>query len=206
MTEQIIFFDLVAMSVFAISGALAAAEKKLDILGFVLFGTVTGIGGGTVRDLLLNTDQVFWVADTRYLWVSILISVTTWFLAPLFHSLRKLLLWADAAGLALFSVLGTIKALQFEAPLVVAVVLGMMTATFGSLIRDTLLNRQPVLLEPEIYVTASFLGAMSYVLFTQLSVATHLAMPLAMSLAFSLRACAILFRWQLPKYSSAKSQ
>ena len=77
MTEQIIFFDLVAMSVFAISGALAAAEKKLDILGFVLFGTVTGIGGGTVRDLLLNTDQVFWVADTRYLWVSILISATS---------------------------------------------------------------------------------------------------------------------------------
>jgi uncharacterized membrane protein YeiH len=206
MTELITVIDLVAVAVFAISGALAAAEQKLDILGFVLFGTVTGIGGGTVRDLLLDADHVFWIADTRYLWVGILISVATWFLAPLFHSLRKLLLWADAIGLALFSVLGTIKALQFGAPPVVAVVLGMMTATFGSLIRDTLLNRQPVLLEPEIYVTASLLGAISYILFTQLPATTHIAMPLAMSLAFGLRAGAILFGWQLPKYGSTKSR
>ena len=204
MIEVITIIDLLALGVFAISGALAAGEKKLDILGFILFGTVTGIGGGTARDLLLDAHPVFWIADTRYLWVGILVSIATWFMAPLFHSLRKVLLWADAIGLALFSVLGTIKAMEFDAPPVVAVVLGMMTATFGSLIRDTLLNRRPVLLEPEIYVTAAALGAVSYVLLASFSATAAIAMPLAMLLALGLRACAILFNWRLPKYSTHK--
>lgn len=192
--------DLVAVAVFAISGALAAAQQKLDVLGFILFGTITGIGGGTARDLLLNTDLVFWFADTRYLWVCIGASVATWFFAPLLHSLRKVLLWADAVGMALFCVLGTIKALDAGAPAVVAVVLGMMTATFGSMIRDTLLNQRPVLLEPEIYVTAALLGACSYVVLHALPETTGLAMPVAISLAFALRASAIVFDLRLPKY------
>ena len=192
--------DLVAVGVFAISGALAAAQEKLDILGFILFGTITGIGGGTARDLLLNADLVFWFADTRYLWVCIGASVVTWFLAPLLHSLRKVLLWADAVGMALFSVLGTIKALDAGAPAIVAVVLGMMTATFGSLIRDTLLNQRPVLLEPEIYVTATILGACSYIVLHALPETSGLAVPVAIGLAFALRASAIVFDLRLPKY------
>ena len=206
MIEMIVAIDLLAVAVFAISGALAAAEKKLDILGFILFGAVTGIGGGTARDLLLDANPVFWIADTRYLWAAILASVATWFLAPLFHSQRKLLLWADAIGLALFSVLGTIKAIEFSAPPVVAVVLGVMTATFGSIIRDTLLNRKPVLLEPEIYVTAAGLGAVSYVAISTFPASAPIAGPVAMLLAFSLRACAILFGWRLPKYSQRHAQ
>jgi uncharacterized membrane protein YeiH len=204
MTDVITFFDLLALGVFAISGALAAGEKKMDILGFILFGTITGIGGGTARDLLLDAHPVFWIADTRYLWVGILVSIATWFMAPMLHSLRKVLLWADAIGLALFSVLGTMKALEFDAPPIVAVVLGMMTATFGSLIRDTLLNRRPELLEPEIYVTAAGLGAVSYVTLASFSATQPVAMLLAMFLALGLRACAILFAWRLPKYSAKK--
>ena len=150
MSFVITTLDLVGVAVFAISGALAAAEKRLDILGFILFGTITGIGGGTLRDLLLNTDQVFWISDTRYLWVCLATAIVTWFLAPQFQSLRTLLLWADALGLALFSVLGTAKALAWDAPFIVAAGMGMMTATFGSLIRDSLLGRPPVLLEPDI--------------------------------------------------------
>ncbi len=133
--------DLIAVAVFAASGALAAAEKKLDILGFILFGTITGIGGGTVRDLQLQADAVFWIVDTRYLWVCIGVSEAIWFLAPLLNSLHHVLLWADAVGMALFSVLGSAKALEWGVPAIVAVVLGTMTATFGSLIRDTLLNQ-----------------------------------------------------------------
>ncbi|MEH6583106.1 MAG: trimeric intracellular cation channel family protein [Halioglobus sp.] len=192
--------DLVAVAVFAISGALAAAEKKLDILNFVLFGTITGVGGGTFRDLLLGIDAVFWIADTRYLWVCIGCSLATWYLAPLLNSLHRVLLWADAIGLALFSVLGSMKALAFGAPPVVAVVLGMMTATFGSLIRDTLLNQQPVLLDPEIYVTAALLGAVSYVALQSIVVTSSFALPIAISLAFLLRASAIIFDLRLPKY------
>jgi uncharacterized membrane protein YeiH len=193
-------FDILGIAVFAISGALAAAEKRLDILGFILFGTITGIGGGTVRDILLQTDQVFWIADTSYLWVCIVASSLTWFFAGRFHSLRTLLLWADALGLALFSVLGTMKALQWQAPLIVAIVMGMMTASFGSLIRDGLLGRPPVLLEPDIYVTAALVGAGGYVLLSSFDLTQAVAMPLAMSLAFVLRGLAIVYDLRLSKY------
>ncbi|MFV0276434.1 MAG: trimeric intracellular cation channel family protein, partial [Parahaliea sp.] len=86
MVQAIYTFDLLGVAVFAISGALAAAERRMDVLTFVLFGTITGIGGGTLRDLLLNTDRVFWVHNPTYLWVCITASVATWFLAHRFDS------------------------------------------------------------------------------------------------------------------------
>jgi len=198
--------DLLGVAVFAISGALAAAEKRLDVLGFVLFGAITGIGGGTVRDLLLQTGEVFWIGNTTYLWVCIGASVGTWFLAHFFESLRAVLLWADALGLALFSVLGTQKALAWDAPLLVAIGMGMMTATFGSLIRDGLLGRPPVLLEPDIYVTAAALGAVSYVLLIGQEWGQGIALPLAVAAAFMLRAAAIVFDLRLPKYQPRSGQ
>ncbi len=206
MTGFVTVLDLLGVAVFVISGALAAAEKRLDILGFILFGTITGIGGGTVRDLLLNTDQVFWIVDTRYLWVCLAAAIATWFMAPQFQSLRTVLLWADALGLALFSVLGAAKALAWDAPYLVAVGMGMMTATFGSLIRDGLLGRPPVLLEPNIYVTAALLGAASYCLATALGVPASLSLALAATAAFTLRALAIVFDLRLPKYGQSESE
>jgi uncharacterized membrane protein YeiH len=193
-------FDLLGVAVFAVSGALAAAERRMDILTFILFGIITGIGGGTVRDLLLNTDHVFWIVDTSYLWACIIAAVATWFLAHRFHSRRRLLLWADAMGLALFSVVGTQKAMAWEAPAIVAIGMGMMTASFGSLIRDSLLNRPPVLLGPEIYVTAALLGASSYCLLSQLAITAPLAIPVSITAAFLLRGGALLFDLRLPKY------
>ena len=105
MESAIYIFDLIGVAVFAISGALAAAEKKLDILGFILFGTITGVGGGTIRDLLLGTDQVFWIAHTSYLWTCIAASSLTWFVtADRSSSLNSLLLWPDALGLDKFEI------------------------------------------------------------------------------------------------------
>lgn len=196
----IAYCDLVAVGVFAASGALAAAEKRLDILGFVLFGTITGVGGGTLRDLLLQLP-VFWISDTRYLWVCITLSSVTWYVAPMLSAQRRLLLWADALGLALFSVLGCAKALQYDAPWIVAIVMGVMSASFGGLIRDTLLGRASVLLGAEIYVTAALAGACSYVLLTSLPALTASdALLMAMIPAFVLRAGAIQFGWRLPSY------
>ena len=197
---MITILDQVGIAVFAISGALAAAEKRQDILGFILFATITGVGGGTLRDLLLDTD-IFWIADQVYIWICISAAVATWFFARGFESLRVLLLWMDALGLAVFAALGTQKALAFDVPLIVAIGMGMMTASFGSLIRDTLLQRPAVLLEPDIYVTAALLGATSYAALISLQVNPGLALWIAVAAGFSLRAAAIRFGLQIPKYS-----
>lgn len=197
------YVDYIATAVFAISGALAAAEQKHDILSFVLFGTITGIGGGTVRDLLLGADAVFWLHATEYLWVCLGASIATWFLAPQFHSLHRVLIWADAVGMSLFCALGAVKAVQLGAPPIVAVGMGVMTATFGSMIRDSLLNQDPVLLGPEIYVTAALLGALCFVLMDSFAATATFAFPVAIAAAFTLRACAILFDLRLPKYGES---
>jgi len=196
-----LWIDLLAVGVFAITGALAAAEQKLDVLAFVLFGTITGVGGGTLRDLLLQAGPVFWIGDTRYLWTCVLLSAATWYLVPLLRRRARILLWADAVGLALFCAAGTAKALGAGAPAIVAIVMGVMSATFGSLIRDTLLNREPVLLGPEIYVTAALLGATCYtVLFSLSGLDSQAALLIAVTLAFALRAAALLRGWRLPNY------
>ncbi len=194
------YSDLVAAGFFAASGALAAAEKRLDILGFVFFGTLTGIGGGTLRDLLLDLP-VFWISNTRYLWVCMALSALTWYLAPLLSARRRLLLWVDAMGLSLFCVLGCTKALQNGAPEVVAVVMGVMSSSFGGLLRDTLLGRPSVMMGREIYVTAALVGAAVYTLLISLvPISASVAMVLAMLAAFTLRAGAIARHWCLPSY------
>lgn len=193
--------DLVAVAVFAVSGALAAAGQRLDILGFMLFGTLTGVGGGTLRDLLLQAGPVFWIEQTRYLWVCLLASVLVWYVAPLLASRARALVWADAAGLALFCVIGTERALAAGAPAVVAVVMGVMTVSFGSLIRDTLLNRHPVMLEPEIYVSAAAIGSLAYItLLELLGPGSALAPLIAMGVAFGLRAAGIMMDLRLTPY------
>ena len=137
---------------------------------------------------------------TEYLWVCLGAAIATWFLAPLFHSLHRVLVWFDAVGMALFSVVGAVKATQLGAPGIVAVGMGVMTATFGSMIRDSLLNQEPVLLGPEIYVTAALLGALCYVVMVGFTATAAWAFPVAIAAAFTLRAGAIIFDLRLPKY------
>ena len=200
LSASIAFLDLLAVAVFAASGALAAAAKRLDILGFILFGTITGVGGGTLRDLLLQLP-VFWISDTRYLWICMAVSAATWYIAPALTARRKYLLWADAVGLSLFCVLGCAKALQFDAPWIVAIVMGVMSASFGGLIRDTLLGTESVLLGPEIYVTAALVGAGFYVCLVSLTpLSADITLLVAMVPAFILRAGALAAGWRLPRY------
>ena len=199
MPDLIHFLDYLGLAVFAISGALAAAERRLDMLGFILFAIITGVGGGTFRDLLLGAD-IFWIEHQAYIWICIGAAMATWFFARSFHSLQVPLLWMDAMGLAVFAVLGTDKALGFGVPVIVAVGMGMMTASFGSLIRDTLLQRQVVLLEPNIYVTAALLGAACYVGLGQFDVGRDTALWISVSAAFGLRAMAIIFKLRLPSF------
>jgi len=203
-TAQTLYIaGLVGVGVFAVSGALAAAEKNLDILGFILFATVTGVGGGTLRDLILDVD-VFWVAHPLDLQICVAAGVLTYFVASQFlarQRLKRALLWADAMGLALFCVLGTAKAHALGVDPLVACAMGLITTTFGSVTRDILSGREPVLLGQEIYVTAALSGALSYLVLVHWFENESVTLILPMLIAFSVRAAAMVFDLRLPKYS-----
>ena len=121
--------------VFAVSGAVAAGRHRMDPIGFVLLGTITAIGGGTVRDLLLDRT-VFWIVDQSQLLLAVGVSFLTYFFLPSGISRKNLVVWSDALGLSAFAVQGTFIALQHDVPFAVAIILGMMTAVGGGLLRD----------------------------------------------------------------------
>ncbi len=178
--------------VFAVSGALTAARYRMDVLGFVLIGTVTGIGGGTIRDLLLGRT-VWWTQDPAELTLCVAAAVVTYFWVTSDINRRKGMIWSDALGLAAFGVVGCHVALEFGAPFAVAVFMGMVTATGGGVIRDLLTNHRPMILCGELYATAALVGSLSYAVLSYLSLPEGAAELLAFLAAFSLRASAIVF-------------
>jgi uncharacterized membrane protein YeiH len=147
--------------VFSVSGALTAARYRMDIVGFVLIGTITGIGGGTIRDLLLGRT-VWWTQSPEELLLCVAASVFTFFFLPGTLARKKWLSWSDALGLASFAVVGCHIALTRNVPFIVAVFMGTITATGGGVIRDILTNTQPFILRGQLYATAALAGAVVY--------------------------------------------
>jgi uncharacterized membrane protein YeiH len=193
------FFDVLAAVVFAVSGALVASRKGMDVMGFMWLGVITGIGGGTVRDLILDVP-VFWVRSPVYVSACLVTAVVMHFVAPLVESRYQTLLWFDAFGLALVTVAGTVKSLDAGAPALVAIAMGVVTGSLGGIIRDTLGHAPSVLLKHEIYVTASVLGACAYVLLNAVSAGRATAMIAAFLVTFAVRGLAITFGWSLPVF------
>ncbi len=194
------WLDLCGVAVFAVSGALEAARKQLDIVGFLFVAAVTGIGGGTLRDVLLDRGPVFWVHEPIYLWVTSIAAVATFLIAPHIQRRAVALLWADALGMAVFCVLGARTALDAGAGPAVAVLMGTMTATFGGLIRDVVCTETPLLLKREIYATAAAAGAALLVAGEALGLSVQLATGLGFALAFGVRALALGYGLSLPIY------
>ena len=193
------WLDLLGVAVFAVSGALEAARKQLDPVGFLFVAAVTGIGGGTLRDVLLDRP-VFWVHQPVYLWVTSAAALVTFFVAPRIQSRAVVLLWADALGMALFCALGARTALAAGAGFTVSVLMGTMTATFGGLIRDVVCTETPLLLTREIYATAAALGAASLVVAQGLGLPDAVATTLGVGIAFAIRAVALACGLSLPIY------
>jgi uncharacterized membrane protein YeiH len=178
--------------VFAVSGALTAARYRMDILGFLMIGTITGIGGGTLRDVLLGRT-VWWTQDPRELILCIGASLLTFFFIKSDISQRRRMVWADALGLSAFAVVGCHVALSFGAPFFIAVVMGMVTATGGGLMRDVLTNNQPMIFCGQIYATAALVGSLGYASLRGLGVPEIPAEIVSALAAFLLRASAIVF-------------
>ncbi len=188
------------VAVFATTGALVASRKQMDIVGFVLLGTATGIGGGTIRDTVLGKFPVFWIAEPGYLVTCVAVACTTFFLAHIPQSRYSLLLRFDGIGMAIFAVTGTETALLAGAHAVVAMAMGVITATFGGMIRDVLGGESPLILRREIYVTAALLGAGCFVVLTTVGLDREIALISAFLLAVAVRLSALRWNWSLPRY------
>ena len=198
-TSLVTFVDLLAAAVFAVTGALVASRKQMDIIAFCWLGLVTGIGGGTVRDLLLGLP-VFWVREPVYVIVCLLTASAVYFTAHSLRSRYRLLLWLDAIGLALVTVAGTAKGLDASAGSVVAIVMGVITAALGGIIRDILGQEPSIILRKEIYVTASVVGALVFVAANGIGMSRAPAMILGFVSTLGVRGIAIATGWSLPTY------
>ena len=194
--------DYTGVAVFAATGALAASRKQLDIIGFLFLAGITGIGGGTLRDLVLGSLPVFWVANSAYILVTAAVAVLVFLSAHKVESRYRLLLWLDAAGLAAYSVMGAAKGLEATGSTVIAIVTGMMTATFGGVLRDLLAGEPSVLMRPEIYVTAAMAGAATFTLADLAGLQTVIAACIGIAAAFAVRGGALQFGWTFPPYKS----
>jgi uncharacterized membrane protein YeiH len=186
-------------NVFAVSGALVASRKGMDVMGFMWLAVITGVGGGTVRDVILNVP-VFWVQSPVHVSACLLTAVVMHFVAPHVESRYTTLLWFDAFGLALVTVAGTVKALDVGAPALVAVVMGVVTGSLGGIIRDTLGHVPSVILRHEIYMTASALGACAYIALNAAGAGRVAAMVAGFLVTFAIRGLAITYGWSLPVF------
>lgn len=199
--DQLIYlFDLLGVAVFAMSGALAARQLKMDLFGAIILASVTGVGGGTLRDLLLDYP-IFWIQDNTYIYV-IMISAVLTMLWPLNKGWPyRVLTLADACGLALFTVMGMEKAQLAGVTPLVAVIMGVMTGVAGGIIRDLLSDQVPLIFRKEIYATASLAGALSFALFSFLQLEATLSMLLAMAITLTMRLAALKWKLSLPQLS-----
>ena len=193
--------DLAGTAVFALTGALLAARLRQTFVTMSFFALVTGVGGGSARDLLIGAP-VFWVRDPWVAPVCLGVALAAWF-TPRHWWEGKLLEWADAAGLAAYTVLGTAKALAFELPLVPAMLMGVITGCVGGIIRDVLAGRPSIIMRPEIYVTAAALSAGLCALGQTLGGPRELVWPLAALAGFGLRGMAIAKGLSLPAYTKS---
>lgn len=200
MNALVHWLELAGVAVFAASGALTASRKRLDIVGFAFVGTVTGIGGGTLRDLLLGQGAVAWVREPVALYLAVLVSVLVYFTAHHLESRFRALLWADALGLALFAVTGAQVALASGTPPAVAVLMGVMSATFGGALRDVVCNETPLILRREVYATAAAAGAAAFVALTLAGVPQPAATVAGFAAGLAIRGAALLFGLSLPVY------
>ena len=155
--------DLFGTAVFAVSGALAAGRRHMDLFGVLVIATVTAIGGGTVRDLLLDRPPVFWIADLRYLGTIAGAALSTFLYTAAVRPPRSALPIADAFGLGVFTVVGAKVTIDVGVPTVVVVLMGAVTGTVGGMLRDVLCDETPLILRREIYATAALGGGAVYI-------------------------------------------
>lgn len=195
------WLDYASVLVFALTGALVASRAQLDVVGFIFFATLTGIGGGTVRDLVLGRDPVFWVQRPELILLTTGAAVVVFFTAHLFESRYRLIVWLDAFALAVAVPAGVGLALEAGVSPVIVVAMGVVTGTFGGLIRDVVGNELPMVLkQKELYITAAFGGAVVAMVLIGVGMPRPMALIFCGLIVMVLRAGSLLLGWSLPTY------
>jgi uncharacterized membrane protein YeiH len=156
------YLGLLGIIAFAVTGVIAAGKKDMDLFSIVLLGVATALGGGTLRDLILDTHPIFWVADLTYLWVSVVAAIGTFFCVRLVSRLLKLFIYLDAFGMALFTILSMEKLLELGYGNTIALLMGLITGISGGMLRDILTGRMPLVLGREFYATPALVGAIAF--------------------------------------------
>lgn len=184
----------------ALTGVLVARDKGVDLFGALMAGVATSLGGGTVRDLLLGR-KVFWMADETYLWFTVITAILTFFATRIRHLPENLFLIPDAIGMALFAIVGTQVALDWNMPWLTASILGVVTAVFGGLLRDVMINQVPLVFSSELYATAAWIGAVTLIVLNTLNIDATLAAWGGIIVCFTVRMIAIRWGVKLPQFN-----
>ena len=204
MESLLYWIGLAAVSVNALTGVLDAGRKQMDLVGVVMVGSATALGGGTVRDLLLDRTA-FWISDQTYLVVALATTVVIFFAVRGLRLPPRLFLIPDAVGLALFTVVGTQVALEWQAPWLVASLLGVITGVLGGVLRDVLCNDVPLIfVRGELYASAAWVGALALIGLQALGLSAVAAAWISMAIVLVARLLAMAFRITLPTYSERK--
>jgi len=199
----VVVLDLLAVFIFALTGALTASRAQLDVVGFVFVACLTAMGGGTARDVLLNREAVFWIADPRYVAVAMVAAIFVFFTAHMLESRLKALYWLDALAVAVAVPVGVAVARRMEFDWPVLLIMGMVTACIGGLARDVVCNEVPLVLKArDLYATAALAGAaLDVVVFWATGNALFSALACA-GLTFFIRAGSLALGWRAPVYRS----
>lgn len=191
---------LLAITAEAMSGAIMGMRRGMDLFGICMLGTVTALGGGTVRDVLLGHYPVSWIANPEYLGFTIGAAVVTALVARHMYHLRQVFLLVDGLGLVAFTVIGCGVAMEMGVHLSIVVLAGVITGVFGGLLRDILCNQVPMVLQRELYATVALFTGVLYVSLLWLGVGNEIASLATLFAGFLFRVLAMTFHWQLPHF------
>ena len=197
--EIIYLIDILGTFAFAISGALVALDKNFDIFGVIIIAFVTAVGGGMLRDILINAHPINWIGDLNYLYTIFAAVIFTFLVKSKIAYLSKTMFLFDTIGISVFTLLGLQKGLSYELHPLVAVIMGMISAVFGGVLRDVLTNRVPLIFEKEIYASACLSGGVMYLILNHFKVQENINFIISALVVVIIRVVAVRFSLELPR-------
>ena len=197
--EIIYLIDILGTFAFAISGALVALDKKFDIFGVIIIAFVTAVGGGMLRDILINAHPINWIGDLNYLYIIFSAVLFTFLFKSKIAHLSKTMFLFDTIGISVFTLLGLQKGLSYDLHPIIAIIMGMISAVFGGVLRDVLTAKIPLIFEKEVYASACLVGGINYLILNYFKVDENINFIISAIVIASIRAIAVKFHLELPK-------